>query len=199
MTIPNSDKRVLRTKQDLRTSILTLMEQKPFADIFIKEIVETAQYNRGTFYAHYDSKEQLLDEIINVLFEDMEIAYRHPYVQLSVIELDKIASESVVLFEHFLSNKRLYQLLLSPATNYNFHKKLTEKIDQLFREDFIISKEIDPSVDLNLFNTYRIYGVVGLIVEWIENDFLQPPSYMSDQLLRILKFSTPEVNVNQQR
>ena len=35
-----------------------------FSSISITEIVESANYNRGTFYTHYDNKEALLDDIL---------------------------------------------------------------------------------------------------------------------------------------
>ncbi|MET1180623.1 TetR-like C-terminal domain-containing protein [Peribacillus simplex] len=34
--------------------------------------------------------------------------------------------------------------------------------------------------------------MIGLIIEWIDNDFKQSPAYMGDQLIQILNFHTPK-------
>ena len=97
------------------------MEEKSFHDITITEIVRAADYNRGTFYAHYDKKEDLLDRIIEEMFEKLTEAYRKPYLNLSVVDFNEIPSNSIVLFDHFLESKKFYKLMLSPTTNYHFH------------------------------------------------------------------------------
>jgi AcrR family transcriptional regulator len=200
MTIQYPDKRVQRTKENFKMILLSLMEEKNFHDITITEIVRAADYNRGTFYSHYNKKEDLLDEIIEEMFEKMADAYRQPYRHLSVVDFNEIPSASIVLFDHFIENKKFYKLMLSPATNYNFHEKMTKKLDELFRKDFEISfTEIDPKIDINLFSTYRIRGIIGLILEWIDNDFSQSPSYMGDQLIHILKFYTEKVYVKKKK
>lgn len=194
MPIEYPDKRVKRTKGNFKKTLLSLMEEKSFHDITITEIVHAADYNRGTFYAHYDKKEELLDEIIEEVFEKMIEAYRKPYLDLSVVDFDEIPTDSIVLFDHFLEHKRFYKLMLSPKTNYNFYEKMTKRLDQLFRKEFSFT-EIDPSIDIKLFSTYRIHGIIALIIEWIENDFVQSSSYMGNQLIQILKFSTPKIYI----
>jgi AcrR family transcriptional regulator len=62
------DPRVRRTRQLLQEALRKLLEQKPFDDITIQDITETATLNRATFYAHYPDKFALLGELIRVTF-----------------------------------------------------------------------------------------------------------------------------------
>jgi len=55
-----TDKRIVRSKMLLKQTFLSLLEKKKIKYITITEIVEKANYNRGTFYAHFESKEDLL-------------------------------------------------------------------------------------------------------------------------------------------
>lgn len=191
MSIQHPDRRVRRTKEKFREVLLSLMEEKSFNDITITEIVKAAYFNRGTFYAHYDQKNDLLEEIIEDKFDRMMEAYRKPYRNLSVIDFNEISSSSIILFDHFLENQRFYKIMLNPTINYNFHEKLIKK----FREDFdFLITDID-NLDIQLFSTYRIHGIIGLILEWIENDFSESSSYMAEQLIQILKFSTSKIYV----
>ncbi|RFB13512.1 TetR/AcrR family transcriptional regulator [Bacillus sp. HNG] len=196
MSIQYPDKRVKRTKETFRQVLLSLLEEKSFHEITITEIVRAADFNRGTFYAHYETKEDLLDEIIEEMFEEMTDAYRKPYLDLSVVDFNKIQPNSIVLFDHFLENKNFYKLMLRPTTNYNFHEKLLKRLDKIFRNEFeFLVTDVDPDIDIKLFSTYRIHGIIGLILEWIENDFEQSSSYMAEQLIHILKFHTPKIYI----
>ncbi|WP_338557013.1 TetR/AcrR family transcriptional regulator [Paenibacillus sp. KS-LC4] len=76
------------------------MADKPFQTISITEIVEHAGYNRGTFYANYENKEGLLDEIVSGLLDKLLQAFRAPYEHVevfNVIELLATYSMSAVL------------------------------------------------------------------------------------------------------
>ena len=65
------NRRVHDTKSALRQSLITHLKQKPIDRITVKEICETADLNRGTFYAYYGSPAELLGEIENSFYEDI--------------------------------------------------------------------------------------------------------------------------------
>lgn len=54
------DRRVSRTRTALYDAIVSLMREKPYGEIGVKEIVERADVGRSTFYAHFRSKDELL-------------------------------------------------------------------------------------------------------------------------------------------
>ncbi|HCA30580.1 MAG TPA: TetR/AcrR family transcriptional regulator, partial [Ruminococcaceae bacterium] len=51
------------TRMVLQDSLLELMKNKPISKITIKELCETADINRTTFYAHYRDQYDLLRTI----------------------------------------------------------------------------------------------------------------------------------------
>src|SRR5436190_23771191 len=53
------DRRVQRTKQTLYRTLMTLVAEKAFDKITVQEILERANVGRTTFYAHFQSKEDL--------------------------------------------------------------------------------------------------------------------------------------------
>ena len=56
------------TKMDL--ALIALLKKKPFDYITISEICETAGVNRSTFYLHYETVGDLLDETARYLLND---------------------------------------------------------------------------------------------------------------------------------
>jgi AcrR family transcriptional regulator len=58
------DRRVRRTKTALRHAMVSLIHDKPFAAIAVKEIIARADVGRSAFYAHFHSKDDLLTSAV---------------------------------------------------------------------------------------------------------------------------------------
>ena len=54
------DLRIRRTRSAIREAFVALMQNKEYAAITVTDISERAGINRKTFYAHYDSVDDLL-------------------------------------------------------------------------------------------------------------------------------------------
>ena len=58
------DARVVRTRGTLRRALLSLIEQKPFDQITVREITARAGTGYATFFRHYAERSQLLNELV---------------------------------------------------------------------------------------------------------------------------------------
>ena len=96
------DKRVKRSKSALKETLLELLMDKDIDDITISEIVKNANYNRGTFYSHFASKERLLDEIIQETLTEMILHIREPYANRDKVNMREMKAENISLFHYFL-------------------------------------------------------------------------------------------------
>lgn len=54
------DRRVRKTRGRLHAALASLIHQKPYDDIVVKEILARADVGRSTFYAHFRDKDALL-------------------------------------------------------------------------------------------------------------------------------------------
>ena len=59
------DKRMLRTREAIRCALLSLLNQKDASQINVSELTEKAQISRKTFYLHYASVDEALQELEN--------------------------------------------------------------------------------------------------------------------------------------
>ena len=57
------DRRVRRTRKQLRECLVTLLKQKKVQDITVRELTELAGISRGTFYFHYADIYALMDQL----------------------------------------------------------------------------------------------------------------------------------------
>src|SRR5215207_3360442 len=56
-----ADRRVQKTRALLHGALVSLVHEKPYDDIVVKEILTRADIGRSTFYAHYRDKDELLE------------------------------------------------------------------------------------------------------------------------------------------
>ena len=61
----HGDRRVQRTRGLLRGALASLIHEKAYDAIAVKEILARANVGRSTFYAHFRDKDELLDSGIN--------------------------------------------------------------------------------------------------------------------------------------
>ena len=59
----HEDLRIIRTRDAIRKAFTKMMLKKDYKEITIKDLAKTANINRKTFYLHYNSLDDLLEEI----------------------------------------------------------------------------------------------------------------------------------------
>ena len=64
-----SESKYFNTAIRFNKALLSLLEKKSFEYITIREICETAEVNRSTFYLHYENTSDLLKETIAYAIE----------------------------------------------------------------------------------------------------------------------------------
>ena len=63
------DRRVRKTKAQLREGLAHLMLEKSIKEITVKELVDEVDINRSTFYLHYSDITTLLRDIDNEMMD----------------------------------------------------------------------------------------------------------------------------------
>ena len=63
------DPRIRRTKTAIIDAFLEMLTLKNFNDITVSDITKKAHIARPTFYLHYKTKQELLGEYLDVVFE----------------------------------------------------------------------------------------------------------------------------------
>ena len=76
------DRRVIRTKQQIRQALIELLAEKNESAISVRELAQKANINRGTFYIHYNDIHDLVEQLVNEAVEKLlSVCRRHPPAQ----------------------------------------------------------------------------------------------------------------------
>ena len=79
------DRRVRKTKSQLRQALMQLMTEKPFKSISVRELSERADINRGTFYIHYRDVSDLLQHLEDEMAERLiTVCRKYAYTDIAV-------------------------------------------------------------------------------------------------------------------
>ena len=60
------------TRDKLKNALTILLNEKSLNDISVSELTKEASINRGTFYLHYDDKMDLVDNLVEEIFEELK-------------------------------------------------------------------------------------------------------------------------------
>ena len=159
----NQDMRVRVTKEIFHRSLMELVQQKPIDRITVKELVEKARVNRGTFYLHYQEPRDVLKEIENDFVAE----------NLSVFETEWSVENNrnvmAKVFAFILENRNICRILMGP----NGDPQFLISLGNLAKEGVIAEwQHKNPAYgrrDLEDLFDFVFYGSTQLIINWIED------------------------------
>ena len=99
------DQRTRRTCTRLGMALIELIQEKPYDDVTVKDVLDRASVGRSTFYLHYRDKEDLLLSQLEQFLEFMS----------TMLIVRREASRRVVpvaeIFDHIGGQNRIYRAL----------------------------------------------------------------------------------------
>ncbi|MBO7743498.1 TetR/AcrR family transcriptional regulator C-terminal domain-containing protein [Paenibacillus sp. MWE-103] len=188
MGIPRPDRRIPKTKQHIVNAFLSLCEQRPFDAIVIKDITEAADVSRSTFYAHFQDKYDLLEQIIKAKLDEL----RHLYESKKTVILSYEPRQDgpdpyfAVMFEHLAENAPSYLVLLSRLPESGFEARLTEAVHGTLAQR-IDDNRMDQKqpIPLDILLDSMSFWITGTAVAWLKQGMIYSPNYMAIQLSRL--------------
>lgn len=157
-----TDKRVLKTKKAIKAAHLSIMEEKDISDITISELTRKAGINRRTFYTHYRSISDIIDEIES----DMVALLSEVVQKIDVTDIRKSAynvfielNEMVAVeFDYYFSRVRMD---MRGVFMTRLKGIASELADKLLSENSNLSRE-----KAEMISEYIVGGFFNVFVEW---------------------------------
>lgn len=184
MMKPHS-KQALRTKSFLKKVFIEMVHKKGYSAVTVKDIVDHAQYNRTTYYVYYQNICELVEELMDEMFEAIQYYSMCKYESDSRVKVEELTTTSFDLLYYIYDHRDYFILILLEDTLPNIHQQLPEAIFKLLSNKFDIQYDVS-SVDDYHQKRYMAYGTAGLIKDWIVQDFDVTPAEMTERLIRIL-------------
>lgn len=169
------DRRVRKTKAQLRAGLAKLMQTKSINEITVKELVDLVDINRSTFYLHYTDIYNMLEQIEKDLIDEfIRVINTHP-IGITENTFPFIAD----IFSILLENKEVCRALIGPNGDISF----LHEIEAIIGENSM--KALEPMFkdaidDLKYSFSFCLSGCVGIIKAWLLEDNHESPEHMAE-------------------
>ncbi len=171
------DRRVRKTKRQLRLALMQLMSEKNVKDISVRELAAIADINRGTFYIHYKDVYDLLSQLEDEMAAGLSaVCQKHNPDEYSGNTFPYLSD----LYHFIAENADMCRVLLGA----NGDKAYTDRICRILRDDHLYDfvqnfhKDADPTL-IDYFCAFIISGNLSLALRWIATGMQESPDEMA--------------------
>jgi AcrR family transcriptional regulator len=178
----DEDRRVRRTKGLLRGALASLVHEKPYDAIAVKEILARADVGRSAFYAHFGDKDALLDSAIRETLRAS--ASRAPAVD----PVEAVLGFGGPLLEHvgraLAAGGGPASLARHAAVHQRLRRLLAESVTDALRRGGG-RRAGEPPVPVELLAAHVVDTFLRVLAWWVERGALAP-ARDADRLFRAL-------------
>ncbi len=178
----------IRSRKMIRESFLELLKEKDISKITVTDIVNKADLNRSTFYAHYMDVRAITEEMENEVINKMiEILKKFEFKNF-------FNNPTPLLLEvsRFLeSNQDIYKILLKVNEAESFLKKLKNEFAKYMMSDTDIPEYLKDSKMVNLRISYFAGGIINMYQDWFNGSL---NCSLNDIALEVSKLLSLEAN-----
>ena len=171
--VNKSESKYFNTAIRMDEALMCLLEKKDFQFITVKEICETAQVNRSTFYLHYENTGDLLDETMRYLDKKFLDNFAVDTKQIvnkikdgTLEELIFVTPEYLTPYlEYIKENKKMFVLASKYPELFHTKKRYENMYHYIFEpifERFALEKN-----ERKYMLAFYVYGIMGIITEWL--------------------------------
>jgi AcrR family transcriptional regulator len=171
-----SESKYFNTAQLMNQALIQLLEYKDIEYISVKEICEKAGVNRSTFYLHYETISDLVEEAIEHitdkfigLFPQNSCDFVVNIQQVPINELILVREDYLIPYLSFIyDNKGVFKAAVKNPNcmkTFSRYSRLKQYVFEPIMERFQIPKDVR-----NYWTCYYINGIWAIIEEWLKND-----------------------------
>ena len=170
-----SESKYFNTAIKMDLALVSLLKKKPFDYITVSEICEEAGVNRSTFYLHYETIGDLLQETTRYLLDDFLAYFSTDTKAIALNLMDCELSDLIFICDKYLSpylsyvkdHKEIFGTALLYNQTLGFEDVYKRMFDNIFNP--ILERfQYTPS-NRQYVMMYYLNGVNAIILEWLRN------------------------------
>ena len=168
-----TDRRVSRTRRQLRNALMALILERGYNAVTIEDITERADLGRTTFYLHFRDKEELLVESLEEIAADLKSQVEQT-AEMNLAAGPRRVNPVAVVFRHVDENRDLYRIMLKGEGSSKAASRIRDIIEEAAVEFFtrhlsgFVSAQ--PELPKGLAAGYYASAMLGFVTWWLEKD-----------------------------
>ena len=176
------DRRVIKTRRQLKKGLAALMKEKSVNQITVKELVEEVDINLSTFYLHFKDIQDLLREIE----ENMEAQIKRAIEEHPIVSGNENAFYFIEdMFRVLDEEREISKALIGPNGDMGF----IHRIERIIKENSRGTLEKmfpGKKEDLKYFYAFCLSGCLGLVKVWLNEGEEKSPEEMAQMTFNMI-------------
>mgnify|MGYP000304347289 FL=1 len=157
----------IRSRRMIREAYTVLLKEKDLSKITVTDIVNRADINRATFYAHYPDVRGVTEEIENEIIAKMlEVLKEFEFTNFFRNPTPLLLQ----LSRHLEEDAEFYRILIKANGSEMFMEKLKKVFTDYMLNDSDIPEDMRHSKMVSLRVCYFAGGIVNLYKQWFRGD-----------------------------
>lgn len=171
------DRRMQKTRAGIFGAFNGLLSRKSYSKITIQEIIDEANIGRSTFYAHFETKDDLLKAMCQNLFDhifsdDLHAEETHDF------SLSKGQSNSLLthILYHLKDDEKNLKGIFGNENSDLFWNYVRQQFAR-FTENYILNVRTEKSAHIpdELLNSHISGSFIELVKWWMKNGMKESP------------------------
>lgn len=175
------DRRQNKTRKAILSAFEELISKKPYKNITVQEIIDRADVGRTTFYAHFETKDGVLDELCASLFSHVfdEAPVREETHDFS----GQRKSDKTMLIHilyHLKDDKERFGKIFLGESGIIFWNRFMMYFEKVMNKHFDEENWRTPAdYPDELYQRLYITSFVEIVKWWFENNCVETPEQIS--------------------
>lgn len=171
-----SESKYFNTALRMDEALIALLEEKDLEFITVKEICRQAGVNRSTFYLHYETISDLVNETLEMINQRF-LSY-FPQQEEEVLgnmdnrqrkDLVLVTREYLLPYLHFIrDNKKVYRAAFRNPSSMQAHTRYGELKQHILGP--ILERFEIPAPHRPYYMAYYVEGIIAIVKEWLRQD-----------------------------
>lgn len=183
------DRRQQKSREAIIDGFGALLAQKAYTKITVQDIIDAANVGRTTFYAHFETKDDLLKELCEDLFTHVfsENLSRESDHDFSMKTGNPKAMITHMLY-HLLDNKRNLIGILTSESSDLFLGFFRLYLDELLAARLLRGVDTDSKgLPRDALVNHISSSFVGMVQWWIRGKLQQTPEELTDYFMAVIE------------
>ena len=172
------DRRVRRTRDALARALLQLAAERPFADLTIREVTSLADVGYATFFRHYQSKEELLLDVLGGIVSELA-----DLLQPSA-EAGRLEDAGRDLFGYVATHETALRVLFDAQRSGTLERDLRAAVCTRVLASRTFTPP--PGVPADLAAHHLAAASLALVGWWLDHGMPYPPDVMATAYARLV-------------
>lgn len=170
------DRRIIKTRQEIRTAYFQLIRMKKDGKITITELTKAAKIDRKTFYLHYDRVDDIMDDFCKELVQEVLEQLADVKFLVGTFEIHFLFE---VLYNILKKNIDYHQLLPENYSNL-FWERLQRMLVQFLTDTYADSVTVSGDI-MRIYSEFYLSGMIRLY----QKHFNDPQTMTYEQMEQI--------------